>query len=143
MSTTGRIVGIDYGTKRVGIAIADPLRLFCQPVGTYTPEEAITILDRIESENWIECLVIGWPLELDGSEGLATMRVQQYVNRLKKRFKKAEFILQDERFSTERAKELIKEGGRPSLKKTGRERIDTAAAGIILQEYLEDLQSDA
>lgn len=139
----GRIVGIDYGTKRVGIAIADPLRMFCQPVGTYSPEEALGVLDKINAETWLEFVVVGWPLELDGKEGIAALRVQQYVNRLKKRYKKATFVLQDERYSTERAKELIKESGRPSLRKTGRERVDTAAAGIILQEYLEDLQSQA
>jgi len=139
--TPGRIVGIDYGTKRVGIAIADPLRMFTQPVGTYTQEEAFAVLERINLESWIERIIIGWPLEEDGTEGVATMRVQQYVNRLKKRFRTVEFVLQDERFTTHRAKEMIKEGGRPSMKKSGRARIDTAAAGIILQEYLEDLES--
>jgi putative holliday junction resolvase len=137
----GRLVGIDYGTKRVGIAIADPFRMFSQPVGTYSQDEALLILDRINAENWISSIVIGWPLEEDGKAGPATVRVQQYVNRLKKRFKKAEIILQDERYTTQSAKEMIKAGARPSLKKTGRARIDTAAAGIILQEYLEDTDS--
>ena len=139
--TQGRIVGVDFGTKRVGIAIADPLRMFVQPVGTYSQNEAIDVLGRIDAENWIEELVVGWPLEEDGTAGKATERVQQYVNRLRKKLKRAVIILQDERFSTERAKELIKDSGRPSLRKTGRERIDTAAAGIILQEYLEEIQS--
>ncbi len=139
--TRGRIVGIDFGTKRVGIAIADPMRMFSQPVGTYSPDEALLVLDRINAENWIASLVVGWPLEEDGKAGRATIRVQQYVNRLKKRYKKAEIVLQDERFSTQTAKEIIKASARPSLKKTGRSRIDTAAAGVILQEYLEDNQS--
>lgn len=135
----GRIVGIDYGTKRVGMAIADPLRLFSQPVGTYSQDEAIDVLVRIDAESGIEIIVIGWPLTEDGSTGIATVRVQQYVNRLKKKFKRAVFILQDERYTTQRAKELIKEGGNPSLRKSGRQRIDTAAAGVILQEYLEEM----
>ena len=52
--TQGRIVGVDFGTKRVGIAIADPLRMFVQPVGTYSQNEAIDVLGRIDAENWIE-----------------------------------------------------------------------------------------
>lgn len=139
--TSGRVVGIDFGTKRVGIAIADPLRMFSQPVGTYSQNEAVEILQRIEAESGIEIIVIGWPLEEDGKAGKATERVQQYVNRLKNKFGNATIVLQDERYSTERAKELIKDGGRPSLRKTGRERIDTAAAGVILQEYLEENES--
>jgi putative Holliday junction resolvase len=139
--TPGRIVGIDYGIKRVGLAIADPLRLFTQPVGTYSQDEALVVLDRIHKDTWIERIVIGWPLQEDGTEGIATMRVQQYVNRLKKRFREAEFVLQDERFTTHRAKEIIKQGAKPSMRKSGRARIDTAAAGVILQEYLEDLES--
>ena len=140
--TQGRVVGIDFGTKRVGIAIADPLRLFSQPVGTYSQNEAIDVLLRIHAETAIEKIVVGWPLEEDGTAGKATVRVQQYVNRLKKKFSAAVIILQDERYSTERAKELIKGGGNPSLRKTGRERIDTAAAGVILQEYLEENESN-
>lgn len=139
--TRGRVVGIDFGTKRVGIAIADPLRMFSQPVGTYSPDDALLVLDRINEENWISSLVVGWPLEENGQAGRATVRVQQYVNRLKKRYKRAEIVLQDERFSTQSAKEMIKASARPSLKKTGRARVDTAAAGVILQEYLEDTQS--
>jgi len=81
---------------------------------------------------------MGWPLEEDGTEGAATERVQQFINRLKKRWPRADFVRQDERFSSEQAKELIKLGERPSLRSTGRGRIDTAAAGIILQDYLDE-----
>jgi len=134
----GRVVGIDFGTKRIGIAIADPLLLFSQPVGTYSTNEAIRVLDKIAAEEGIAQVIMGWPLEEDGTEGAATERVQQFINRLKKRWPRADFVRQDERFSSEQAKELIKLGERPSLRSTGRGRIDTAAAGIILQDYLDE-----
>ena len=137
----GRVIGIDYGVKRLGLAIADPLLLFSQPYGTFTPDEAIPILQRLDTEEGIDVIVMGWPLKEDGSEGRSTDRVGEYINRLKKKFKRAEFVKQDERFSSERAKELIKQSERPSLKRSGRGRIDTAAACIILQEYLEDVSS--
>lgn len=136
--SSGRTVGIDYGTKRVGIAIADPLLLFAQPVGTYTPDEALRILNRLQGEEGIRCVVIGWPFEEDGKEGKAVQRVKEYVNRIRKILPGVEFVKQDERHSSENAKELIKQGARPSLKSTGRERVDTAAAGVILQDYLDE-----
>ena len=137
----GRVIGIDYGVKRLGLAIADPLLMFSQPFGTYSPDEAIPVLLRLHKDEGIDVIVIGWPLEEDGHEGRATDRVGEYINRLKKKFKRAQFVKQDERYSSERAKELIKQSERPSLKRSGRGRIDTAAACIILQEYLEDISS--
>lgn len=141
--STGRVVGLDFGTKRVGIAIADPLRMFSQPVGTFSQSGAIEVLDGINNDEGLRHIVIGWPLEEDGTEGRATEQVQHYINRLKKKFPDAIIVRQDERYSSERAKQVIRLSGRPSLRKTGRERIDTAAAGIILQEYLEDTQSNS
>ncbi|MDA0683828.1 MAG: Holliday junction resolvase RuvX [Bacteroidetes bacterium] len=134
----GRTVGIDYGTKRVGIAIADPLLLFAQPVGTFPPDEALRTLSRIQGDEGISCVVVGWPFEEDGKEGRAVQRVKEYVNRIRKLLPGVEFVKQDERHSSESAKEVIKKSGRPSLRSTGRERVDTAAAGIILQDYLDE-----
>jgi putative Holliday junction resolvase len=138
MGPKGRLVGIDYGTKRVGLAVSDPLGLFAQPVGTFTPTEAIEVLGRVDAEDGIDVIVIGWPLEENGSHGKMTGLVAEYIRRLKKRFPDVEFIRRDERYSSEHAKELIKAGQRPSLRKTGRSRIDTAVAGMLLQGYLDE-----
>ena len=134
----GRVLGVDFGTKRVGIAIADPLRLFAQPVGTFSPDEALDVIERVEGEDTVETIVIGWPLNEDGSLGKMTKLVTEYINRIRKRVPNAEVVRKDERFTSEKAKELIRKSERPSLKKSGRERIDTAAAGLLLQEYLDE-----
>jgi putative Holliday junction resolvase len=133
-----RVVGIDFGTKRVGLAVSDPLRLFAQPVGTFSPDDAVRQLTRLETEFGIDALVVGWPLEEDGEEGIAAERVQRYINRIVKKLPDARIVKWDERYSTERAKDQLKMGSRPSLRKTGRSRIDTAVAGILLQEYLDE-----
>lgn len=138
MSPSGRIVGVDYGTKRVGLAKSDPLGMFAQPVGTYTPTEALDILAEMDGTDSIRTVVIGWPLEEDGSHGKMIKLVSEYINRIRKRFPEVDIVRRDERYSSERAKELIRSGERPSLRKTGRSRIDVAAAGIILQEYLDE-----
>ncbi|MDE2995362.1 MAG: Holliday junction resolvase RuvX [Bacteroidota bacterium] len=136
--TKSRVLGIDYGTKRVGVAIADPMRMFAQPVGTYSPNAALDVIGRIHDEDGVEVVVIGWPLGEDGSTGRMTKLVGEYINRIRKRVPGVEFVRRDERNSSERAKELIRNSECPSLKTTGRERIDTAAAGILLQEYLDE-----
>ncbi|MEQ9104199.1 MAG: Holliday junction resolvase RuvX [Rhodothermales bacterium] len=133
-----RVVGLDFGTKRVGLAVSDPLRLFAQPVGTFTPDDAVGQLTRLESEFGIDAIVVGWPLLEDGVEGIAAERVQHYINRIVKKLPGARIVKWDERFSTERARDQLKTGSRPSLRKTGRGRIDTAVAGILLQEYLDE-----
>jgi len=133
-----RIVGVDYGTKRVGIAKSDPLKLFAQPVGTFSPTEALDAMADIAATDEVQTVVIGWPLEEDGSHGKMIQLVTEYINRIKKRLPGVEIVRRDERHSSERAKELIRTGERPSMRKTGRGRIDTAAAGIILQEYLDE-----
>jgi len=138
MSPSGRIVGVDYGTKRVGLAKSDPLGMFAQPVGTYSPTEALDVLSDIHAADSIHTFVIGWPLEEDGSHGKMIKLVTEYINRIRKQFPGVEIVRRDERFTSERAKELIRTGERPSMRKTGRSRIDVAAAGIILQEYLDE-----
>lgn len=139
MMQSGRVVGVDFGTKKIGIAIADPLLMFSQPVGTYPTNEALSVLSKIHSDEGLAKIVVGWPLEEDGNEGAATQRVQEFINRMKNLWPKAEFVKQDERYTSEHAKELIKQGERPSMRAGGRGRIDTVAAGLILQDHLNEI----
>ena len=84
MPAPARIVAVDYGTKRVGVALADPLRLFAQPYGTFSQDEALARLRTLHAEEGLAVVVVGWPLTEAGQEGAATQRVQQYINRLRK-----------------------------------------------------------
>ncbi len=131
-----RTVSIDYGHKRVGIALADPLMMFAQPVGTYSPSEAVMVLKKMHSDEGIELAIVGWPLLPDGSEGTATEAVAGFINRLSNQIPGINVIRWDERYSSSEARDRIKSGPQPSLKKSGRGRIDVAAAGIILEDYL-------
>ncbi len=135
MQTTidGRVASVDFGTKRVGLALADPMRMFAQPFGTFSQSEAANRLGRLHAEEGIAVVIVGWPLMEDGSEGIATERVQQYINRLRRQLPGVQFIRWDERYTSEEAKEVLRGTGRP----VSRERVDAAAAGIILQEYLD------
>lgn len=136
-----RIVAVDYGTKRVGVALADPLRLFAQPYGTFSQDEAVARLRTLHAEQGLAVVVVGWPLTEAGEEGAATHRVQQYINRLRKVLPGVDLVKWDERYTSELAKEQLKEAGPRA--KPDRGRVDAAAAGIILQEYLDALKRDA
>ena len=124
--------------KRVGVAVADPLRMFAQPEGTYSPDEALDTLGGLHARDGIDVIVIGWPLTPEGGEGWMTDRVQEYINRLRKAFPAVQIVKWDERGSSREAREMIKEGAKPSLRSSGRERVDTAAAGLLLQQYLDE-----
>ncbi len=141
-ASTPRIVAVDYGTKRVGMALADPLRLFAQPHGTFTQRGAVHELKRLHAEEGLETIVIGWPLTLEGKEGKATDRVQQYINRLRNALSgNVQVVKRDERFTSEMAKDAIRQFGvkraRPPEEDKG--RVDAAAAALILQDYLDTL----
>lgn len=136
-----RIVGIDYGTKRVGIALSDPLRLFAQADGTYSEEDALARLDDISKDLGIETIVVGWPLDLSGEEGAATRVVRPFVNRLKNQFPDISVVTWDERFSSEKARQALVDAGVRRKNRRRRGRVDSAAAAVILQEYLDEAPS--
>lgn len=133
-----RIVAVDYGTKRVGIAVADPLRLFAQPFGTFPPDEAVETLRALHRNEGLAVIVVGWPLAPDGEEGPATERVRPYFNRLRNAFPGVEVVAWDERFSSVRAKEAIRASGAGRKARRDKARVDRAAAAIVLQEYLDE-----
>ena len=132
-----RIVAVDYGKKRVGIAVADPLRLFAQPYGTYAPAEAVAALQKLQAEEGIETLVVGWPLLPDGSEGAATEWVRAFIGRLRKALPGVAIVRWDERYTSVRAKEAIRAAGARRKARRDKARVDAAAAAILLQEYLD------
>ena len=141
MESSRRIVAVDFGKKRVGLAIADPLRIFAQPEGTYSPDRAIARLKEMAADPGVDTLVVGWPLTLMGEKGEATASVEEFVRRLRKRLKGVRLVMWDERFSSEQAKRLLVEGGAGRKARRNKGRIDAAAAAVILQEYLDDLRS--
>lgn len=135
----GRILAIDYGAKRTGIAVTDPLRIIATPldfVATHTLEEFLTKYFQNET---VDKVVIGMPKKLDGSDTNATSIVQSFINRFKKVFPSVELILHDERFTSKMALDAMIAGG--STKKNRREKgnIDKVSATIILQSYLESI----
>ncbi len=138
MSAHSRIVAVDYGTKRVGLAVADPMRIFAQPFAVSSQDEAVARLRQLHIEDGIDVIVVGWPLTESGEEGPATQRVQEFINRLRNVLPTVEYVRWDERYTSEEAKDRLL----PLGKRRKRLPVDDVAAGIILQEYLDDIRSN-
>ncbi|MEX0821886.1 MAG: Holliday junction resolvase RuvX [Rhodothermales bacterium] len=133
-----RLIGIDYGTKRVGIAVSDPLRVFAQAEGTYTVEAAFARLVEMHAEPGFDTVVVGWPLTPDGEEGRAIERVRPFVNRIRTAFPSVTVETWDERYSSERAVEALVDAGVRRKDRREKGRVDAAAAAVILQEYIDE-----
>lgn len=139
MERTPRIVGIDYGTKRIGLALSDPLRMFAQPIEASTPHDVLDRVAAIDEKFGIESIVVGWPIRQDGDESTALEMVQPFIDRLKRRFPAVDIFKWDERYSSERAKEALYEAGVRRMARRSKDRVNAAAAAVILQEYLDQL----
>lgn len=132
-----RVIGIDYGTKRVGLAVTDPLQIIATPLDTVRAHLILDYLTTYCDQQDTESFVVGMPLNLDSSDTDATNHVKGFVKRLKKKFPEKAIYLQDERFSSKEALNAMIQGG--TSKKFRREKgnIDKVSATIILQSYLE------
>lgn len=139
--TRPRVAGVDYGSRRVGLALSDPLRLFARPAGTFAPGAALAELARLVADEGVGTIVVGWPLLDDGGQGKAVDRVRPFLGRLKKAAPDAEVVVQDERDSSRRAMEDLVEAGVPRGKRRERGTLDAAAACVILQDWLDERES--
>jgi len=133
-----RVLGIDHGTVRVGLAISDELGVLARPLETVAAEVAVRRIGEVVKELGVAVVVVGWPLRMDGSEGAATERVGKFIDRLRRALPAGvEVRTCDETLSTVTAAERLRAAGKKS--KHQRPVIDHAAAAVILQEYLDDL----
>lgn len=131
----GRVLGIDYGTVRVGIALSDPTQCLASPLGVIenTPSGLNQIIALL-AEHEIETIVVGLPRHMNGSYGSATEKVRKFIETLKMKTN-VPIVEWDERWSTVSAHSALREAGLNAKQRKG--RVDQVAAGIILQNYLD------
>lgn len=131
-----RILGLDVGTVRIGVALSDPLGIAAQPFEVIDRRKAnaLTRIAEIVSENGVERIIVGRPLRLSGEAGLAAQAVDLFVLELAAKVK-VPIDLWDERLSTAQAERAMIEGG--ARRETRRQNIDKVAAALILQSYLD------
>jgi putative holliday junction resolvase len=133
-----RILGLDYGSRRIGVAVCDELGMMAQGVDTVVRKNRdadIAAIAAYIERFGVEKIVVGYPLRLDGSEGIQCEKVNRFIARLERRFP-IPVIRRDETLSTKEAEELLRETGVRREKRRG--IVDRLAACIILQGYLDD-----
>ncbi len=134
----GRILGVDVGSKRVGLARTDPLGNFAIPIGTFSPEDSFAEIQRqVEMEGPVKGIVVGWPLTPQGKRTTSTELVVQYINALKNKYKGIEIYKMDERYTSKEAMEILEESGVSKKKRNQKGRLDQAAAALILQQFIQ------
>ena len=138
----GRIVGLDVGERRIGVAVSDPTGLLARPLTTLRTTgldgDALHIsvaeIRRLAAEDPLDAIVVGLPRRLDGSPNEMTPRIERFAQRLHERAGMA-VILQDERLTSVEAESRL--ATREKNWRVRKEQLDAAAAAVILQEYLD------
>lgn len=134
----GRILAIDYGTKRVGLAVTDPMQIIASPLDTVHSQDILDWIIRYDQAEGIEAFVVGMPLDLYDNETDSTPHVRGFVRKLSKQFPGKEIHLQDERYTSKMAVQSMIAAGVKKKDRRKKENIDKVSAAIILQAYLEE-----
>jgi putative Holliday junction resolvase len=139
----GRIIALDVGERRIGVATCDPSGIVVRPVGVVQAEpreRALAELQRIVHDEEAVLIVIGLPLTLRGEHGPQAQRVAEFVEALKGVLT-IPLVMRDERYTSVEAQRIIEErGGKRKKHKRHRGEVDEIAAALILQDYLQELQ---
>lgn len=130
----GRLLGLDYGSKRIGVAISDTAQLIATPYEVIAAEEAMPALDRILADEDIEAIIVGLPTSLSGEDSRSTDAARKFAAAVQSHTN-LRVTLVDERFSTKVAEDVLIAGGMSREKR--RDIRDKMAATVILQGHLD------
>ena len=132
----GRLLAIDYGLKRIGLAATDSLKILASPVDTVDPKDIYQFLEEYLAKEEVDEIIVGFPLKLDGSETNNTQPVEKFVARIKKRFPSYPVVLHDERLTSKMALDAMIAAGTTKSDRRQKGNIDKLSAVIILESYL-------
>ena len=131
-----RILSIDYGLKRTGLAVTDPLKIIATGLTTVESKQLISFLKDYFSKEEVELIIIGEPKNWDDTDTHATPLVEKIIKRLEKNFPKIPIKKVDERNTSKMAKDAMLEMGLKKMQRRDKKLVDEIAATIMLQEFL-------
>lgn len=132
-----RILAIDYGIKRVGVAVTDPLQIIANGLDTVPTNQIFDFLKKYIAEEAVEIMVVGMPMHLDGNPAQIADKVEKFIQDFKKLFPDIKVETRDERFTSVDAKQIILQSGAKKKKRRDKSLVDKVAAILILQDYME------
>lgn len=131
-----RIIGIDYGTKRIGIATTDPLQIIASPLETVPTAQIYNFLENYFFTEEIESIIVGEPKKLDDTDGDIMPHIRGFVKKLNQLFPHISVHLQDERYTSLEAQRVILNSGIRKMKRRDKSLVDKISASIILEEWM-------
>ncbi|MBO7608695.1 MAG: Holliday junction resolvase RuvX [Muribaculaceae bacterium] len=131
-----RILGIDYGRKRTGLAVTDPLQIVASALDTIPSHTLVDYITQYVAREDVELIVVGQPTQLNGEPSESMRYITPFVNRLKKVLPNIPIVMYDERFTSSIAHQAMIDGGMKRSDRRDKARVDSIAATIILNDYL-------
>jgi putative Holliday junction resolvase len=132
-----RLLAIDYGTKRCGIAVSDPMQIIAQGLTTVHSKDILSFLDTYFQKEAVQIIVVGEPKRMSGEATDATVHVNAFVKKLKEKFPAMKIERIDERFTSKMAFQTMIDSGLKKKARQNKELVDEISATIILQSYME------
>jgi putative Holliday junction resolvase len=133
----GRILAIDYGRKRVGLAVTDPLQMIANALTTVHAKDIWNFLSDYLNKETVDCIVVGYPKQMNNQASEAVRYINPFVKRLHKLYPEMDIQLVDERFTSKMAHQTMIDAGLRKKARQNKALVDTISATIILQSYLE------
>lgn len=134
-----RILAIDYGLKRVGIAVTDPLQIIATGLTTVATTDVLAFLRKYVTQESVECFVVGEPKNLDNTPSESAAATNAFVDQLKKTFPNIPIKRVDERFTSKIAMQTLVRSGVKKKKRRNKKLLDEVSATLILQSYMAQL----
>ncbi len=132
-----RIMAFDYGTKRIGIAVTDPLQIIATGLETIHPKDIVEYLKKYLKAEQVERFVVGEPKQMDNTPSQSAQHVRGFVTILKKNFPTIPIEMLDERFTSKMASAVIAQSGMGKKNRQNKELVDEISAVILLQSYMQ------
>jgi putative holliday junction resolvase len=136
----GRILAIDYGQKRVGIAVTDEMQIIATPLTTIAAHETIRFLKEYLLKNKVDTFVVGEPRQMNNSASESARFIDPFVKQLRKEFADIPIERMDERFTSVMATQAIRNSGLKKKDRQDKSLVDAVSAAIILQSFMEARQ---
>jgi len=132
-------MAIDYGRKRVGIAVTDENKIIASALTTVHSKDVLTFLQDYFKNQQVECVVVGEPKQMSGEDSEVTPQINTFIRQFQKQFPAMTLKRFDERFTSSLAKQALLESGLKKKQRQQKELVDMTSAVIILQSYMEQL----
>ena len=136
----GRILAIDYGTKRTGIAVTDTLRIVPGGLATVATHQLTSFLADYFAKEQVDLIVVGYPTNMNGEESASMKQIRPFVEKLRKQYPDKELVMFDERFTSVIAQRAILDSGIGRMARRNKALVDEVSATIILESYMDSKQ---